>query len=207
MERTTRPARAVNSEAPERRRRIARSRAARHDPRVFLLLGCIAAWRPDAPGRFDLDVPAGWVVTRNRTWIGNDVLELSNAEMRATITLELISADAASRRLPLDLLAETRALSMGRALGIESGRSHLHQIDLDGHEAWAVTGRRRWQFVEADYSTVIARAGRHVAQLTLQAPAGELDRALPAWMVVLDTLRFPLDPVRPDAPLFDPDEW
>ncbi len=173
---------------------------------LLLLLGCAAAWRPDAPGRFDLDVPGGWRITRNHRWFGNDVLELADPAARATITVELVHADARSRQLPLDLLAETRALSMGRSMGIENGRSHLHQIDLDGHEAWAVTGRRRWQFVEADYSTIITRAGRHVAQITLQAPAGQLDRALPAWSTVLETFRFPQDPVPADAPLFDPEE-
>ena len=173
---------------------------------LSLLLACGAAWRPDAPGRFDLAVPTGWEIRRNARWLGNEVFSLANPAARATITLELVHADARSQEFPLDLLAEARALSMGRSLGIQSGRSHLHQIDLDGHEAWAVTGRRRWQFVEADYTTIVTRVGKHVAQLTLQAPVGMLDAQLPAWSVVLDSLRFPNDRVPADAALFVPED-
>ncbi|MFN7147823.1 MAG: hypothetical protein ACK4YP_28895, partial [Myxococcota bacterium] len=166
---------------------------------LLFLLGCVAAWRPDATGRFDLAVPPGWEVTKNRRWFGNDFFVLTDDAARASITIELVRDDASSRRLPLDLLAETRALSMGRSLGIESTRSRLHQIELDGHEAWAVTGTRRWKFAVADYSAVIARAGRHVAQVTLQAPHGQLDRALVGWSIVLETLTFPQDRIPDDA--------
>lgn len=190
-----------------RRTGFAPKRRARQDRHVLaLLFGCAAAWRPDAPGRFDLVVPPGWEVATNRRTFGTHVLGLKSDAARATITVALLPDDTPARALPLELVAESRALTSGRALGIESGRSHLHQIDLDGHEAWAVTGRRRWQFVEADYTSVYARVGRHLAEITLQAPVGELDRALPAWAIVLDSLRFPLDRVAVDAPLFEPDE-
>lgn len=169
-----------------------------------LLLACVAAWRPDAPRRFDLEIPDGWHIRRNQSWFGNDQLILDQPEARASITIELVRSDPRADALPLDLLAETRALSMGRALGIESGRTRMDQIELDGREAWAVTGRRRWQFVEADYSTVVARAGRHVVVVTLMAPVGKLDGALTGWALVLGTLRFPRAPVAPDAPIFDP---
>jgi hypothetical protein len=172
----------------------------------LLLLGCAAAWRPDAPGRFDLAVPAGWEVTRNTRFLGTHVLAMANDGARATITVALVPGAAGARDVPLDLVAESRALTSGRALGIQSGRTRLHQIALDGHEAWAVTGRRRWQFVEADYTAIYARVGPHLAEITLQTPAGQLDRSLTAWATVLDSLRFPRDPVAADAPQFDPDE-
>lgn len=170
------------------------------------LLACAAAWHPGAPRRFDLEIPPGWRVRRNQTWFGNDQLILDEPTLRASIAIELVRSDRRADQLPLDLLAESRALSMGRALGVESGRTHLDQIELDGREAWAVTGRRRWQFVEADFSTVVARAGGHVVTVTLTAPVGELDHALTGWALVLDTLRFPRAPIAPDAPQFDPDD-
>ncbi len=172
---------------------------------LIALIGCAAAWRPDAPGRFDLRVPDGWTITQNRRWLGTDVFTMSDPAARATISLQLVHADAGSAGLPLDLLAEARALSMGRELGVENSREEMHQIALDGHEAWAVTGRRRWKFVTADYTAVFARVGARVAALTFQAPSGELDASLLGWSVVLDTLRFPRDPVPPDAPHFEPE--
>ncbi|MDP2315026.1 MAG: hypothetical protein Q8P41_19150 [Pseudomonadota bacterium] len=169
------------------------------------LLGCVAAWRPGVPGRFDLVVPEGWTVTQNRRWLGNDVFTLADPAARATISLQLVHADEASARIPLDLLAETRALSMGRELGVENGWGAMHRIALDDHEAWAVTGQRRWKFAAADYTAVFARVGGRVAALTLQAPAGQLDASLRAWSTVLETLRFPLDRVPDDAPQFEVD--
>lgn len=173
---------------------------------LFALLACAAAWHPGAPKRFDVVVPDGWSITRNRTWLGNDTLALAQPDVRATITIELVHADARSRVVPLDLLAEARALSTGRALGVESDRTHMHQLALDGHEAWAVTGRRRWHFAAADYTAVYTRVGGHVAVISLVAPAGKLDTAAGAWTVVLETLRFPRDEVPEDAPIFDPTE-
>jgi hypothetical protein len=172
---------------------------------LLLLTACAAAWRPDAPGRFDLAVPTGWEITRNKRFFGNDFLTLASRDLRSTITVELVRSDPAARRLPLDLLAEVRALSMGRTLGVESTRVGLHQIDVDDHEAWAVTGSRRTTWSSADYSTIIAWVGPHLAQITLTTPAGELDRALPAWAGFLASVRFPLDPLPADRPLFDPE--
>jgi hypothetical protein len=171
---------------------------------ALLLLGCAAAWHPPG-GRLDLDVPAGWTVTRNRRWFGEDYLTLADPKAHASITLDLVRPDRGTEPLPLDLLAETRVLAEGRAFGVETARSRLDHVVLDGHEAWAITGRRRWHFVTADYSAIVARVGRRLAVLTLQAPAGHLDDVAPAWGVVLDTLRFPEDPVAADAPLFAPD--
>jgi hypothetical protein len=167
---------------------------------------CVPAWHPDHPHRFDVTVPPGWTVTRNARWFGNDFFTLANAQARAEITLDVVRGDRTTAALPLDLLAETRALSVGRKLGITSGETHLDQIVLDGHEAWAVTGRRRWQFVTADFSAVVARVGHHVVMLTLQAPVGHLDDAAAGWSVVLDTLRFPHDRIPADAPLFAPED-
>ncbi len=169
------------------------------------------AWHPPAShaqdaGRFDLAVPAGWEVSRNRRWFGNDSFRLDNSTSRSTISLQLIRSDSASRRIPLDLLAETRALSTGRSLGIESAATRMDHVALDGHEAWAVTGQRRWRLVTSDFSTVVARVGDHVAILTLEAPRDGLNAAAGAWSVVLDSLRFPEDPVSTDAPQWDPED-
>lgn len=169
------------------------------------LLGCAAAWRPGAPGRFDLVVPEGWTITQNRRWLGNDVLVLVEPAARATITIHLVRVDAPSADVPLDLLAETRALSMGRSLGVVNSRSQMHHIAIDDHEAWAVTGRRRWQFAEADYTAVFAHVGGHVAAITLHSPTGQLDSVLRGWATVLESLRFPRDPVSPDAAQFEVD--
>ncbi len=196
--------------APFRGARVAAGAQARDDASVallslpMLLLAC-AAWRPDAPGRFDLVVPQGWEITHNRSIFGTDALTLVEPTARATITLQLVHADAASRVIPLDLLAETRSMAMGRTRGVENSRGPMSHIALDGHEAWAVTGRRRWQFADADYSAVYTRVGTRIAMITLQAPSGRLDDALRGWSVVLDTLRFPRDPVPPDAPEFEVD--
>ncbi|MES2645008.1 MAG: hypothetical protein V4850_36315 [Myxococcota bacterium] len=172
---------------------------------LVALLGCAAAWRPGVPGRFDLVVPDGWSITENRRWLGNDVFTLADPAARATISIQLVRVDAPSADVPLDLLAEARALSMGRSLGVVNSRSDMHQIAVDGHEAWAVTGRRRWQFVEGDYTAVFAHVGRHLAAVTLQTPSGALDRSLRGWAIVLESLRFPRDPVPADAPHFEPD--
>jgi hypothetical protein len=63
--------------APFRGARVAAGAQARDDASVallslpMLLLAC-AAWRPDAPGRFDLVVPQGWEITHNRSIFGPD---------------------------------------------------------------------------------------------------------------------------------------
>lgn len=170
------------------------------------LLACAVAWRPDAVGRFDLQVPPGWTVTHNVRSFGNDHLILSQPELRSTISIELVLADADSRRLPLDLLAEVRAISAGRSLGVENTRGRMDQLDVDGHEAWAVTGRRSWRLITADYSMVVLRVGNRIGIVTLQSPENSLDRSLVAWSIVLSTLRFPHDRIPADAPTFLPEE-
>lgn len=172
---------------------------------LSLLLACAAAWRPDVAGRFDLQVPTGWSVTHNARSFGNDHLLLSHAGSRSTISIELVVADSDSRRLPLDLLAEVRAVSAGRSLGVENTRERMDQLEIDGHEAWAVTGRRRWRLITADYTMAVLRVGNRICILTLQAPSGELDAALYAWSIVLSTVRFPLDHIPADAPTFPPE--
>lgn len=169
---------------------------------VLLLLGCVRAWHADHPGRFDLDPPSGWSVTRNTRFFGNDFFTLRAPTAPVTVSIECIRLDARSRRLPPDLLAETRALHMGRALGVDNVGWRMDRIDVDGHEAWAMTGRRTWHAAEADFTLLAVRLRDHVAFVTLQTPVGGLGAATPAWAGLLESLRFPRDPVAPDAPLF-----
>jgi hypothetical protein len=173
---------------------------------ILLALGCARAWHPAASDRFDLDVPPGWTVTRNRRWFGNDFFTIRAPDGGATISVECVRRDRQSDDLPLDLLAETRALYMGRVFDVENRRWRLDQIDVDGHEAWAVTGRRTWHDASADFSMITLRLSRHVAFVTLQTPPGGLDRQASAWTRVVDSLRFPRDPVPDDAPVFAPEE-
>lgn len=171
---------------------------------LLLLAGCAAAWRPDAPRRFDLDLPEGWVVTRNMRVLDNDLFAARSPAGDAVVSIELIRSDRRSRRLPLDLLAETRALHRGRAFGYENTRWRTDHVVVDGREAWAVTGRRTWRFVESDYSLVVTRTGSHVALLTLDTPVGGLDPATAAWSGVLESFRLLHAPLALDAPLWAP---
>lgn len=171
-----------------------------------LLIACAAAWRPDAPRRFDLAPPPGWEVRRNARVLGNEFLTLVAPEGDAAIHVELVRLDARSRRLPADMLAETRALDQGRALGFENALWRLDRIGLDGHEAWAATGRRRFHQSSNDYTLVVARTRSHVVMLSLTAPVGGLAAATPAWSGVLESFRLPRDPVPDDVPFWDPDD-
>lgn len=169
-----------------------------------LLLAC-AAWRPDAPVRFDLSPPPGWTVARNTRFLGHDELTLVAPEGDASVHVELIPLDARTRRLPLDLIAELRALDRGRKLGVESSLWRMDRIALDGHDAWAATGRRAWHHKANDYTLVVSRTRTHAIVLTLQVPPGGLPRATPAWAHVLDAFRITRGRLPDDAPVFEPD--
>lgn len=168
----------------------------------LLLAGCVAAWRPDAPRRFDVALPDGWEVTRNVRVLDNDLLAARAPDGSAVVSVELIRSDRRSRELPLDLIAETRALQRGRVLGFENTRWRTDQIVIDGREAWAVTGRRAWRFVESDTTLVVTRTRTHVVLLTLDTPPGGLGEATPAWAGVLESFRLLRDRPTPDAPLW-----
>jgi hypothetical protein len=173
---------------------------------IFLLpAACAPALRADGGGVVEMAVPPGWTVARNAALLGGATVALVDADRRASVTIQLVRDTTEARGLPLDLLVETRALYMGRALGYESTVGRLDAIELDGREAWAATGHVRWHQAAGDFSLVGARAGRHVAFVTLVAPAGELDRSVSAWAIVLDTLRFPRTPTVAGQTPFDPD--
>lgn len=168
-------------------------------------LACAPALRADGSGVVDLALPPGWSVVRNAAHMGGATVALVDAERQANVTVQLVRDTPSARAMPLDLLAETRALYMGRALGYRSSVQRLDAIELDGREAWAATGQVRWHHASGDFTLVAARAGRHVAFVTLIAPPGELDRSLTAWAIVLDTLRFPAAPSAAAAPPFTPE--
>ena len=170
---------------------------------VAFLGACGAAWRPDSPRpAFDLDVPEGWVITRNHRFLWNREFALVAPDARASITLQVVRERAATREVPLDLLVETRAVQRDRVFGVETSVARVDSIVLDQREAWVATGQTRWHAAAGAYSLVALRAGPNVAFLTLLAPEGELDSALAAWSSVLDTLVFPAWPPVPDPPLF-----
>jgi hypothetical protein len=170
------------------------------------LAACSAAWRPDAARpAFDLDVPEGWVVTRNHRLLWNREFALVAPDGRASITLQLVRETAATRAVPLDLLVEVRAIGRARGFGVENTVSRIDAIVLDDREAWVATGHSRWHAAAGAYSLVALRAGPNVAFVTLIAPDGELDAALGPWSGVLDSLVFPAWPVPADAPVFQDD--
>lgn len=168
-----------------------------------VLGGCAHAWVPGRAGTFDLDVPQGWSVTRNYRWFGNAFLTIEQND--AAIGVQVIRETPATRRVPLDLVAEARVLTWGRTFGVENQAHRAHHIVLDGHEAWAVSGLRRWKFADMQFSTVVTRAGRHAVLLTVTAPPSRFAQVTPSFGAVLDSFRLPLHPIDPAAPLFEPD--
>lgn len=151
---------------------------------VFAVGACAPAWRPGRAGRFDLGVPEGFSVTRNYRWFGNDFLVLARG--KEAIEVARYREDARSRRVPLDLLVEARGLDWGRRFGVGSGRDGLHEIMVDGRQAWVVSGRRRWRWVEMGYTTVALRGRTHLVMLTGMAPAADFEAFVPAWGELLD---------------------
>ncbi len=168
-----------------------------------LLTGCAHAPPHRGSAAFDVDVPPGWTVTRNYRWFGNAFLTLAHDD--AAIGIEVIRETAGTRRAPLDLIAETRALTWGRGLGVTNTAARADHIELDGHEAWAVTGRRTWYDSTMAFSSVTTRTPRHAVMLTLMAPPSSFAQAVPAWSAVLASFRLPGDRIPDDAPLYPPE--
>jgi hypothetical protein len=164
------------------------------------LLACAPALRANGDGWIDVAVPPGWRVARNVAAFGGATVALVAPDGQANVTLQLVRDTPRARELPLDLLAETRAFYMGRTLGYQSSVVRLDEIEVGGRPAWAATGTVRWHQAAGDYSLVALRTDRHVAFVTLVAPPGGLNAALPGWTIVLDTLRFPRSPGEPPPP-------
>ena len=167
------------------------------------LLGCVAAWSPGNPGRFDLAPPVGWSVTRNYRWLRTDHLVL--ARVQAAISLRLEPSRGLVRTLPLGVLAPVRALSWGRPLGIQSSLVAEHEIVVDGRRGYAVTGVRRLGPSLIGYSTVIVRTEERLLELSLLAPPASLEAQASAWSAVLGSLRL-ADPPEP-IPTFVDESW
>ncbi len=170
---------------------------------ALLLLACPAAWTPTGPGRFSIDPPEGWEVTRNYRWFGTDNLVLARDD--AAISLMLQPSRGRARRLPLGVLASVRALSWGRRLGVESAILAEHEVLVDGRRGYAVTGVRRWRRELIGYTTIMVRTEERLLELTLFAPPPLLDAQAGAWQSVVESLRL-ADPA-PPTPVFVEDQW
>jgi hypothetical protein len=107
--------------------------------------------------------------------------------------------------LPLDLVASTRALSWGRRVGVENSVLSEHQIVVDGREAWAMTGLRRWRTQSIGFSTVLVRTCGRIAELTLHADPSMLDALATDWGALLDSVRLAA-PVA-QSPIFAEEAW
>jgi hypothetical protein len=165
--------------------------------------GCGPAWRPDAGGQpFEVVPPAGWAIARNARAFGNRELVLRSPDGKASLSVLWVREDATSREVPLDLVAETRALGLGRAAGFATTLHDTRWIALDGRPAVAVTGATRWARgdgpggvhdarQEGEVSLVAAREDGHVLFLVMAAPGGALDGYLPEIATLLEGLRFP----------------
>ena len=76
--------------------------------------GQVVAWR----GRFEVDAPPEWEVTRNRRRLNNHLFTFTSPDGRDAITIELIREGQQSRALPLVLLSDTLANSSRRIIDI-----------------------------------------------------------------------------------------
>ncbi|MBM4364785.1 MAG: hypothetical protein FJ102_01110 [Deltaproteobacteria bacterium] len=170
---------------------------------ALLLLACRAAWTPGGPGRFSVDPPQGWEVTRNYRWLGTDNLVL--ARDAAAISLTVQPSRGRARELPLGVLASVRALSWGRRLGVQSAILAEHEVLVDGRRGYAVTGVRRWRRELIGYTTVMVRTEARLVELTLFAPPALLDAQALAWQGVLESLR--LHEPAPPTPIFVEEQW
>ena len=169
-----------------------------------LVLACAPAWHPPTAGRFTLEVPEDWAVTRNSRWFGTDTLVLSHGPAAMSVTVRPDSG--ANDTLPLDLVAGVRALSWGRRLGVENAVLGEQEIVLDGRRACAVTGLRRWRTATTGFTMVFARAPGHTVELVLHAPADQIDSYAATWGIFLDHFHLTAPP-DPDGPLFTEDTW
>ena len=179
---------------------------------VTVLLGaCVRpAWEPGGGGPFDLVAPGGWTEVRNRRVLGNREVVLRSPDGRATFAVAWVRLDPRSRAMPLDLLAEVRALEQGRAVGFVNVIDDIRWIVLDDRPAVAVTGRSAWRPVKdaegrpdaqaGAYSLVAARTEDRLLLALLSAPAGELDAYTADLAVLLDGLHL----LRAPRPAIEP---
>ncbi len=170
---------------------------------ITLLAGCVAAWHPPTPGRFDLVVPDGWTVTRNYRWLGADTVVLDGEGASISVN---VRREVGTGHLPLDLVASVRALSWGRRVGVENAILAEHEIEVDARRAAAVTGLRRWRTARTAYTMVLMRGGGWTVELVLHAPEHELDPHAAAWAAFLSGFRLSCPP-EPDGPLYEDDLW
>ena len=79
------------------------------------------------------------------------------------------------------------------------------QIVVDGREAWAMTGLRRWRTQSIGFSTVLVRTCGRIAELTLHADPSMLDALATDWGALLDSVRLAA-PVA-QSPIFAEEAW
>jgi len=185
-------------------------------PCAALLSACAhPAWEPGGTGPFDVVVPGGWAEVRNVRLLGNRELVLRSPDGRATFAVAWVRLDSHARAMPLDLLAEVRALEQGRAVGFVNVIDDIRWIVLDDRPAVAVTGRSTWRPVgdaavrsdaqDGAYSLVVTRAEDRLLLALLSAPAAEIDAYTVDLAVLLDGLRLLRTPHPAIVPLPDAD--
>ncbi len=186
------------------------SRRARAVLVAAALGGCVHAFRPGPEGGLEgvvqLRAPEGWRPVRNRRFARHHELILRSPDGCCTITVEVLPLDRRSAELPLDLLADTLPLEMGRDQGLAAEPLARHQILVDGREAWAITYRLHHGPHRRLATSVVVRDDRYLALLTLSLPDTAPPEVLSAWDGLLDSLRLP-GPVDPDAPPFEPEPF
>jgi len=182
---------------------------------TLALAGCARAVKPQGDlwvGRFALDAPRAWEVTRNYRFLGNSFFTLTAPDRRSAITVEMIRESQRERRLPLRLVSDTLVVNVGRSSGIEAHVIGQHELLVAERLAWATTAVRRHGPHERLASQIALRGERHVFLITLHTPPGGVPDAAIAWQRVIDSFAIPGEPAPPDAPMLDlfvypPPEW
>ena len=182
------------------------------------VLGACA--RPSVGSRvtepFRIDAPDGWRAVRSHGVFGNREVVFASPDGRATCAFAWVRLDAASRSMPLDLLAEVRALEQGRSVGFVNVVDDVRWIVLDDRPAVAVTGRSVWRPVasagaattaqEGAFSLVVTRTTDRMALVLVSAPSGELDSYVVDLAMFLDGFHILAEPAPAIAPLPDAGE-
>jgi hypothetical protein len=153
---------------------------------TLFLLACAPAVSGSVRDRVALTVPDGWRVTRNYRAFGGD--NVAMAKEKAAISLWVHNDQGIIQDYPLDVVASVRASAYGRSLGVESIAVAEHAVLIDGREAYAITGIRRWRTSTIAYSMVVTRTCDRVAELVLHAPVGQLDVFTRDWGQLLDSV-------------------
>lgn len=154
-----------------------------------------------------LVVPDGWQLTRNHRAFGSDNVAMKRGD--AAISLLVTPDSGIPQGYPLDVFASVRAVAWGRSLGVENTVVAEHAVSVDGREAYAVTGLRRWRTTVIGYTMVVTRTCDRVAEVVLHAPPGSLDLHARDWGQVLDSLhlRESAKWVYSAGPLFADEGW